>query len=133
MTIGTAPAGGSPSDAGASTPTSRPVFWKELYWFALICLGAWIVAVAILSPRFARNRKAYETEDELRRVCDELARKEGEFQAAIEAMENDPYYRDGIYRWVLKVKKSDEIPLKSGPEVSDNVKGTEGSSSPTPR
>jgi len=116
----------TPAGAKDMTPAGepRPTFWRDLYWFGLICLGAWIVAVAILPPRLARNRRSYELEKALQGVNAQLAEKERQYEAAIAAMENDPYYREAVYRHVLQVKKSDEEFLKRAGGVSDNDEKT---------
>jgi cell division protein FtsB len=101
----------------------RPVFWKELYWFALIALGAWVLGILLLAPRLSRNQQAYEYEEALRREVDELGRKEVQYAAAVEAMENDPYYRDEAYRHFLRVKKPGEVFLKEDLETSDKEDG----------
>ena len=111
---------GAQVDSPGSCSHARPVFGRELYWFALICLGTWILAVSVLSPRLARNRKALEIEKGLEGVISQLSAKEKEFEAAIAAMENDPYYREAVYRALLGVKRSDEVFLKGGSETSDN-------------
>ena len=88
------------------------MFWKELYWFLVICLGGWTLAMVTLPPRLARNRSAFETAGELERVVRRLENLEKEYEAAIAAVENDPFYRDEVYRNVLGVKKSSEDFLK---------------------
>ena len=100
--------------------SSRPVFWKEMYWFAVICLGGWILAMAVLPPRLARNRSALDMESGLRRTVARLSRLEKEYEALIPAVENDPFYRDEVYRKVLGVKKNNEEFLKNSPGDSDN-------------
>ena len=104
----------------------QPTFGRDLYGFAIICLGAWILAVWILPPRLARNRRAYETEKGLQTLNSRLETKERQYEAAIGAMENDPAYRDGVYRDVLKVKKAEEEFLKDPDGVSDNDAMTAG-------
>jgi hypothetical protein len=98
----------------------RPVFWKEMYWFTVICLGGWILAMAILPPRLARNRSAADMENDLRRAVAHLSKLEKEYEALIPAVENDPFYRDEVYRKVLRVKKTNEEFLKNTAVDSDN-------------
>ena len=107
------------SGSAGSAGESRPVFWKELYWFALICLGAWILGVYVLTPRLARSQKSVELERDLVRIVRGLSEKEQQYQTVIAAMENDPYYREAVYRAVLGVRKKNEKFLKTGPVVSD--------------
>jgi hypothetical protein len=107
-----------PGAPGGERP--RPVFWNELYWFVLICLGAWILGMLLLTPRLEKSRQASVIENRLDGVLQKLAAKEREYEEAILAMENDPFYRAAVYRMVLGVNKKDEINLKNIPEVSDN-------------
>jgi cell division protein FtsB len=121
-----APLAGAPTPAPRALGTrgeARPVFWRELYWFALIALGAWILGLLVLAPRLSRNRQAYEYEESLRREGEELTRREAQYEAAVEAMENDPYYRDEAYRHFLRVKKSGEVFLKDDLQTSDKEGG----------
>ncbi len=96
-----------------------PVFWKELYWFAVILLCAWAAAVWVLAPKLARNRIAADREAQLRANVARLSRLEREIEAAIAALENDPYYREAVYRAVLGLRKENEVLLKSAGEEAD--------------
>ena len=98
----------------------QPVFWKELYWFVLILLGAWIAALLVLPPRLARNRKALELERELEAVVAHLERTESRYEGAIQGLENDRYFRIGAYRRELGAKQNNESFLKAAGESSDN-------------
>ena len=86
----------------------EPSFWKELYWFTAICLGGMILALAVLPPRLSRQRQMLELEAELRTSVEDLKEKEEEYEQAIMAMENDPFYREEVYRTRLGVKKENE-------------------------
>ena len=97
-----------------------PSFAKELYWFALICLCGWVLAVSVLSPRLARDRSSRVVEAELRQAVQQLDKLEKEYDAAIVAVENDPFYRDEVYRNILGVKRDGEEFLKKEEPVSDN-------------
>ncbi len=101
--------------SGGFRPEPRPVFWKELYWFALICLGGWTLAVLVLSPRLSRLQSARELEGSLRLTVARLSDLEQQYEAAIQALEEDPFYRDETIRAVLNVKKSNEEFLKESP------------------
>ncbi len=103
---------------GAREP--RPVFWKELYWFVVICLGGSILAVLVLSPRLARHRNTVDVENSLQRTVTGLARLERQYDAAIQALDTDPFYRDEVIRSVLKVKRNTEEFLKQPSGISDN-------------
>lgn len=98
----------------------RPVFWKEIYWFTVICLGGWILALVVLPPRLARNRSAFDIENDLRRTVTHLSKLEKQYAAVIPAVESDPFYRDEVYRKVLRVKKPNEEFLKKAANNSDN-------------
>ena len=87
---------------------AEPRFWNELYWFTIICLGAWIVAMIVLPPRLERHRRLAEFETDLRLSVSALRAVEQQYEAAIMAMENDPFYRDEVYRAVLGIKEKDE-------------------------
>ncbi len=100
--------------------TERPVFWKELYWFALICLGGWVLAVSVLSPRLARDRSSRDAEAGLEQTVQQLEALEKEYEAAIVAVESDVFYRDEVYRNILNVKSGSEEYLKKQASVSDN-------------
>lgn len=106
--------------AGPSGSRAGPVFSHEIYWFALIALGAWALAVWILAPRLARNRIAADREAQLQANVARLAQLERQLEAAIGAMESDPYYREAVYRAVLGVKRADEVFLKSAAAEADN-------------
>ena len=100
--------------------TERPTFWNELYWFGLIGLGGLAIALLVLAPKLARHRSTLDTEDGLRAAVAHLEQLEKQYGAAMEAMENDPFYREEVQRAVLKVKKRDEDFLKGSPPASDN-------------
>jgi hypothetical protein len=101
-------------------PAEQPVFWKEVYWLALICLGGWVLAVWVLSPRLARDRSSRDAERGLEQTVQQLEMLQGEYEAAIVAVENDVFYRDEVYRNILKVKRDGEEFLKKEVPVSDN-------------
>ena len=98
----------------------QPVFWKELYWFALICLCGWVLAALVLSPRLARDRSSRDTESGLEQPVQQLETLQKEYEAAIVAVENDAFYRDEVYRNILKVKRDGEEFVKEQAPVSDN-------------
>jgi hypothetical protein len=99
---------------------SRPNFWMEIYWFVVICLGGAALAVLVISPRLARNRGSFDLETRLTTTTARLATLENEYGAAIQAVENDPFYREEVMRNVLEVKKNDEEFLKRCSPISDN-------------
>ena len=98
----------------------RPNFWMELYWFAIISLGGAILAVLVLAPRLARNRGGLDLEAELTAATVQLSSLENRYEAAIQALENDTFYREEVIRQVLRVKKKDEEFLKRIAVISDN-------------
>ena len=97
-----------------------PVFWSELYWFALLSTCGIALCLWLLPPRLARNRATAEIELDLRDTVEELGDMEREYEAAILAVENDPFYREEVVRAILKVKKKDEVFLKQASGLSDN-------------
>lgn len=98
----------------------RPSFWVEIYWFTIICLGGTILAVVVLAPRLARNRRSLDLEAELTTTTARLSSLENRYEAAVEALENDPFYREEVIRHILEVKKNDEEFLKRTTPISDN-------------
>ena len=76
--------------------------------------------MTVLPPRLARNRSALDMENDLRRTVTHLSKLEKEYEAMIPAVESDPFYRDEVYRKVLRVKKNNEEFLKNATRNSDN-------------
>jgi hypothetical protein len=116
---------GERMDGGARPARSRavlraPVFWEEVYWFAVVTLLGCGLALWMLPPRLARNRSALEIEEDLVGTVAALQTMERKYEAAIAAVENDPFYREEVYRALLKVKKKDEEFLKPPAGISDN-------------
>ncbi|HZN58057.1 MAG TPA: hypothetical protein VFD71_08285 [Planctomycetota bacterium] len=87
---------------------SRPVFWQEVYWFLLVCLGGWTLGILVLAPRLSRHRSVLDMERELKGSVARLEQLEREYDAAIQAMETDTFYREEAIRSILKVKKPGE-------------------------
>jgi hypothetical protein len=92
----------------------------EIYWFTIICLGGTILAVVVLAPRLARNRRSRDLEAELTTTTARLSSLENRYEAAVRALENDPFYREEVIRHILEVKKNDEEFLKRTAPISDN-------------
>jgi cell division protein FtsB len=95
-----------PSPRQASLPA--PVFWKELYWFAILCLAGATFAALVLPPRAARHRSLLALESELAARMAKLEHQERVLEAAIASVESDPFYREAVYRSILGVKKAEE-------------------------
>lgn len=87
---------------------SGPVFWKELYGFTLLCLVGFIIALVVLPPRLQRYRSLQQLESELRERNARLDDYHSQVKAAIASMEGDPFYREGVYRQILGVRKKNE-------------------------
>lgn len=85
-----------------------PVFWQELYWFLLITVGGIALAIVVLAPRLAQQRSSSDVEASLRVTVAGIENLERQYDAAIEALETDPFYRDEVIRAVLQVKKNEE-------------------------
>ena len=93
-----------------------PVFWKELHEFAVICLCGWIIAFLVLPPRLEKRRLVGQMESELEATVSALQVRKEQYEAAMLAMEEDPFFRDEVYRAVLGVKKKgEEFLQKPGP------------------
>jgi hypothetical protein len=105
-------AGPEEGPAGAALPgADRPVFWKEVYWFALICLGGWMLALAVLPERLARHRATLDLEEDLQAAVAGLGDLERQYEAAIAAVESDPFYKEEVQRHRLGVKRRGETLL----------------------
>lgn len=117
---GAGPGSRTKSTGGSRPAASGPVFWKEIYWFTVVSLAGWMLALFVLAPRLARRRTAHDMEAGLCSTTIRLARFEREYEAAIQAVEDDPFYREELIRAVLKVKKSNEEFLKDAAALSDN-------------
>ncbi|MGH9361203.1 MAG: hypothetical protein ACRD2T_04745, partial [Thermoanaerobaculia bacterium] len=87
-------------------PRQEPSFWNELYWFVAIGLAGWILAALLLPPRVAGT--AHLLQEERRVVADirRLRDLEDLLEGAATAMENDPFYREGVFRKRLGLKKA---------------------------
>ncbi|MBI4584022.1 MAG: hypothetical protein HY717_08370 [Planctomycetes bacterium] len=103
------------SDNSAQRGEGR--FWNEVYWFGLIALGAWIVAGWALPPRLVDTLNLLNQERKLAREIRELARQKEVIEQAIESMENDPIYQDGVYRNRLRVKRPSEEYIEPAPPL----------------
>ncbi len=84
------------------------VFWREVYWFAVIALLGITVALLVLPPRAVKFRSLSRTEAELKAKNERLDEQQRLLEAAITAMKEDPYYRQNVYRKLLGVKKNSE-------------------------
>ena len=94
------------------------LFWNELYWFFIVGLGAWIIMSLVLPQKTVETLKLLSREKE---VIAELEGAQWQEQArieAIEAMENDPFYQEAIYREVARVKRVFEEYLEPPPSSS---------------
>ena len=98
----------------------KPSFWLEVYWFLLICVGGGILAILVLAPRLARHRSSLDLETEIRGTLSRLTHLERQYEAALQALENDSFYREEVIRHVLKVKKRNEDFLQMAGAISDN-------------
>lgn len=91
---------------------AEPDFWDELYWFAVICVGGWILFLAILPPAMVRLRSALTFETECQRRVEALSRRNEELQRVLSTFETDPHYREEVIRTILGVKKRGEVFLE---------------------
>ena len=83
------------------------VFWREVYWFVVIVLVGLTIALLVLPPRAVKFRSLSHLEAELNSKNERLNEQQKLLEAAIAAKE-DPFYRQNVYRKVLRVKKNDE-------------------------
>ena len=86
----------------------EPSFWNELYWFLAIGLFGWILAAVVLPPRVAKTAQLLQEEHRVSADLEDLRRREDLLEAASSAMENDPFYIDGVVRKRLHLKKPNE-------------------------
>ena len=93
--------------------TGQPSFWNELYWFVAVGLAGWILAALMLPPRVAATAQLLRHERVVLAQIEELRRREDLLEGAATAMENDPFYREGVFRKRLGVKKASEEYLES--------------------
>ncbi len=107
--------GAEPFSPPALPPRGR--FGNDLYWFGLIALGAWIIAGWVLPPRLVNTLSLLYHEKTLAREFRELAHQKEVIEQAIESMENDPIYQDGVYRNRLKVKRPSEEYIEPAPPL----------------
>ncbi len=98
--------------SGEESP-KQPTFLNELYWFLVTALVGWILAAMILPPRIINLAQMFRQE---RRVLNDirlLQKDENFLEGAVSAMENDQFYREGVFRSRLRVKKENEVYLES--------------------
>jgi len=98
----------------------RPAFGLEVFNLVVICLLGLLVAILILPQRLEPYLQTRMVEENLRQTVAGLDHRQKEYEAAIHAVENDPFYRDEVYRHVLGVKKKTEKVLKLPALISDN-------------
>ncbi len=92
-----------------------PSFWNELYWFVAIGLLGWIIAAIVLPPRIAGVTGILRQERRALADIRVLQEQENLLEGAVSAMENDPFYREGVFRVRLRIKKDSEDYLERPP------------------
>lgn len=100
--------GNGNSQDASSRVGPRGRFWNDLYWFAVIAIGAWIVGVLILPHKAAETVELLRKERETRVRLESLERQEKVLLSATEAIQNDPIYREGVIRNLLGLKRISE-------------------------
>jgi hypothetical protein len=95
-----------------SSDADRPRFWDELTWFAILVLGGWILALAVLPPAMVRLREGLAFEARCRRRVEYLSDRYAALGQVVNAFETDSRYREEVIRKILGVKKRDEVFLK---------------------
>ena len=73
-----------------------PNFWAELYWFTMICLGGWILSLAVLPPAMVRLREVLEFETRCRQRVEALSARGAALGRVVNAFETDPQYREEL-------------------------------------
>ena len=96
------------SKRSRSSEERKPVFWKELYCFACICLAGCIVALAVLPPKARRYWSLLQIEARLTARNAELDQRIERLKQAAYSMETDDFYREAAIRVRLGVKKKSE-------------------------
>ncbi len=84
------------------------VFFKEVYWFIVICLVGSILAILVIPPRASKYWKMLELESRLASRNAELEEQARVLDARAESMDTDPFYREAEIRKILGVKKNSE-------------------------
>jgi len=85
-----------------------PSFWSELYWFVALSLAGLTVAILVLPPRVASTVQLLRQERAALTSLREIEEREDILEGAASAMENDPFYREGVFRKRLGLKKANE-------------------------
>jgi hypothetical protein len=88
-------------------------FWNELYWFAAIGVAAATLALLVVPGRLAAVIEMRRRERGLDRELRAIEARERVYSKAIEAVENDPYYREGVFRALLQARRPGEEPVGS--------------------
>ena len=83
------------------------IFFKELYWFVLICIAGCIVGLLVLPPRARKYWKMRELESKLTTRNLEFRAKEHSLKSRLDGL-NDPFYKEALTRKVLELKKNTE-------------------------
>ena len=92
----------------AETAQKGQSFWNELYWFVAIGLAGWILAAMVLPPRVASTAQLLRQERNVVADLKSIQEMENILEGAVSAMENDPFYREAVFRKRLGLKKNTE-------------------------
>jgi hypothetical protein len=106
-----APIDATSSASAASLPgqaAKQPVFWKEVYAFAIVCLLVWSAAAWILPPRLDRHRALRRLESDLETRIADLSSYAERIETAVASIESDAFFREAVYRKFLGVRKKTE-------------------------
>ena len=113
------PVSAAPLQTGSSEP--QPEFWRELYWFVVLCLMGWILALAVLPPKAERLATTRSIEEETRARVESLTLRELQYRQAIEALDDDPFFRGEVFHVVLGWHKDGEERLDAKPVWQPNL------------
>ena len=103
-------------DRTRKNPSKAGPFYNELYWFVTIGLLACLVGLLILPPRASESISLLQKEQRLHRELEDKKHEVEVYKKAIESVENDPVYREGVFRDRLGVKKAQEVFLDPPPK-----------------
>jgi hypothetical protein len=93
-------------------------FYNEIYWFLTIGLLACVIAIVMLPPRANKSLNLLRRERELHVEIQTKKHQVRVFEKAIESVENDPVYREAVFREQLGVKKPREVYLDVAPAAA---------------
>ena len=86
---------------------SDRVFFREIYWFVVICLIGVTAALVVLPPKAHKYWTMLELEARLTTRNDQLREEAHELRVRRQSL-SEPLYREGMIREILGRKKNSE-------------------------